>query len=1133
MRNKSVPGVKPRKAVKAVVAEHFRSGLARCVLLPLVFAAIPVGVSHAAFESAATGQLAATGSKQGGVSWADFNGDACLDAAVNTDLGTLLYQQGKTEDSCNGNFEHVRTFGDAIPARSVVWGDFDNDGMVDLAVNHAYRIVIYRNSNGQASGFAPVADFNPGNSEGVAWIDHDADGDLDLLIENNSYGLRIYRNDDGVLSNENYIDIHTGAVNGEYLAATDFDVDGDVDFYVRRPGTGDNDAEADLFVNNGGEFTRNVSINEDSLNDQKGGAVFCDFDGDGDFDLARTDAGTLGVFEQTGNASGVFAVKQTFTGSYAGVACADVDNDGDVDLFFASRGAGNSLLYLNEGNFSFSQDNLNITASGAAAGVAFADYDRDGDMDLLINQDGAASELWRNGLSPRNYLQVSLTSGVRDAIGATVRLYDCEGTPVSGVREINGGMGRGSQGAPFAHFGGIDPFGVYVVKARFPGGQEVQHAVVPDSIPGYQLLVIAEGEESDLSRCMAAADNDNDGLTDAQEAELGTNPNNPDTDGDGANDGTEVGTDPAAPLDSDGDGIIDALDSAIVDTDGDGVMDQQDPANSDPCVPNSDNATCQSLDSDGDGLTNAREAELGTDPNNPDTDGDGANDGAEVGTDPAAPLDSDGDGIIDALDSAIVDTDGDGVMDQQDPANSDPCVPNSDNAACQGTNDSDGDGLTDAQEAALGTDPDNPDSDGDGANDGAEVGTDPAAPLDSDGDGIIDALDSAIVDTDGDGVMDQQDPANSDPCVPNSDNAACQVLDSDGDGLIDARDIDDDNDGIPDVAEGDGRVDTDADGVPDSLDLDSDNDGLFDLTESGADDSGLDADKNGRIDTGFGENGLADSVETSVDSGITDYNGDGVQDTQRDSDRDRIPDFRDIDSDNDGVLDVTEAGLSDPDLNGFIGENIPAVNEDGLADGAGVMPPPDTDSDTVPDYRDLDTDNDGIPDVTEVNLPDPDNNAYVGEGAPPVVDNLGRADEAGVVPVDTDGDGAPDYKDLDSDGDGKSDITEAGGSDVDGDGRVDDFRDQDGDGLDDSVSPLTSGGTPLGVPDSDNDGLPDYRDISAASGDEPILQTGLKGVGGCTLNPNAGFDPVMPLLLAVALMYLFSSRRRSRTECSE
>ncbi|MET6992082.1 Calx-beta domain-containing protein, partial [Sediminicola arcticus] len=81
-------------------------------------------------------------------------------------------------------------------------------------------------------------------------------------------------------------------------------------------------------------------------------------------------------------------------------------------------------------------------------------------------------------------------------------------------------------------------------------------------------------------------DSDNDGLLDGQEITLGTEPNNPDTDGDGINDGTEVGDDIANPLDGDGDGIIDALDSNILDTDNDGVVDQLDPANTDACIPN-------------------------------------------------------------------------------------------------------------------------------------------------------------------------------------------------------------------------------------------------------------------------------------------------------------------------------------------------------------------------------------------------------------------------------------------------------------------------------------------------------------------------------------------------------------------
>ena len=85
-------------------------------------------------------------------------------------------------------------------------------------------------------------------------------------------------------------------------------------------------------------------------------------------------------------------------------------------------------------------------------------------------------------------------------------------------------------------------------------------------------------------------DCDLDGLTNVEENTIGSDPSNPDTDGDGIMDGTEVGN-PFNPTDSDGDGMLDVLESNIADLDGDGVVDQQDVENANDCVPNSNDCT--------------------------------------------------------------------------------------------------------------------------------------------------------------------------------------------------------------------------------------------------------------------------------------------------------------------------------------------------------------------------------------------------------------------------------------------------------------------------------------------------------------------------------------------------------------
>lgn len=143
-----------------------------------------------------------------------------------------------------------------------------------------------------------------------------------------------------------------------------------------------------------------------------------------------------------------------------------------------------------------------------------------------------------------------------------------------------------------------------------------------------------------------SSDKDKDGLAKCEEQELGTDPRNADTDGDGLNDGVEVKqytTDPRK-----------------ADTDGDGLKDGEEI--------NQYKTNPLKVDTDADGLTDYDELmKFKTDPLKPDTDGDGINDGDEVMKTKTDPLkvDTDGDGLKDGeevnkykTDPLKVDTDG-------------------------------------------------------------------------------------------------------------------------------------------------------------------------------------------------------------------------------------------------------------------------------------------------------------------------------------------------------------------------------------------------------------------------------------------------------------------------------------------
>jgi len=452
---------------------------------------------------------------------------------------------------------------------------------------------------------------------------------------------------------------------------------------------------------------------------------------------------------------------------------------------------------------------------------------------------------------------------------------------------------------------------------------------------------------------VGAADTDNDGVPDSQDAFPDDPTETTDQDNDGVGDNADTDRDndgvrnihDAFPDDAtewqdiDGDGIGDNTDMVIDDTDGDGIPNPQD------------------VDIDGDGVPNRVDAFPYDSSETSDLDGDGVGDNTDG--------DLDGDGIDNTLDTFVDDTDNDGI-------------PNRDDL------DIDGDGVLNKDDTFPVDEAENKDLDGDGVGDNADT--------DRDGDGIEDDSDTYPDDTDNDGIGNEQDSDDDNDGVADVIDDfplnSAETLDTDEDGLGDNADADRDGDGIentsdtyPDDFDNDEIVDLsdtdrDDDGVPDEEDAfplnpaetgDIDGDGVGDSIDYDRDGDGIPNDLDANPDDTDNDN-----IVNDLD---TDKDGDGVPDANdpfpldvnesRDLDKDGFGDNVDTDLDGDGISNITEGTTQDADEDG-IPDHLDADDTAGARHGG------DSDGDGIPDlgecpkYPDCaDRDNDGQPDYMD------------------------------------------------------------------------------------------------------------------------------------------------------------------------
>lgn len=316
--------------------------------------------------------------------WGDYDNDGDLDLIIS---GRALDQSAKTilYRNDDGVFTDTQFAFPGTIRGSVAWGDYNSDGLLDIALSGSGISKVFENTG---NGFIDTeADLPALTGSFLYWGDHDSDGDLDLILSGKTatgYSkLLIYKNNNGVLTNSN-LDIR--GADGS-LDVGDSNNNGFLNFLVYGTSyTGYGGGPYyDIISTRTGESYWSYSLPDRIA---EGGASFTDFDNDGYLDLMasgqldRVATSILYRNDQTGKFTatdlkieGLLNPKMNW---------GDLDNDGDLDLFISGKNSSNSnytKIYRNDGDQFV---DLNIIISGNFQSISLADFNNDQTIDLFV-----------------------------------------------------------------------------------------------------------------------------------------------------------------------------------------------------------------------------------------------------------------------------------------------------------------------------------------------------------------------------------------------------------------------------------------------------------------------------------------------------------------------------------------------------------------------------------------------------------------------------------------------------------------------------------------------------------------------------------------------------------------------------
>jgi len=357
--------------------------------------------------------------------------------------------------------------------RAVAWGDYNADGHVDLYVGHADPKVpskVYRN-DGNGKRFVDVAGQIGLNVSGVsrqpAWIDYDGDGDLDFFAAFRDGPNRLFRNDRGAFTD---VTAQTGIGDTRRSVSAvwwDFDRDGDLDLFVANQ---EGDANG-LYRQANGRFedvaaAAGVAGTPRPKEDGGVGPSLADIDLDGDFDLFVANYGPSALYRSDAGSTFTDIAREAgidLRGHGVTSAWGDVDNDGRPDLYVGNFIAGQPLyrdaFFLNLVPRFVEALPDALLKHDATHGVRFIDFDVDGRLDLsLTNNDpaGGGHPLWRNTAPMRGRslaIDVTDRNARRTRAGSEVRAYRAGTHELLSAGVVDSGSGYCSQSEAPVHLG--------------------------------------------------------------------------------------------------------------------------------------------------------------------------------------------------------------------------------------------------------------------------------------------------------------------------------------------------------------------------------------------------------------------------------------------------------------------------------------------------------------------------------------------------------------------------------------------------------------------------------------------------------------------------------------------------------